>query len=1294
MGKTAFKKLMILGIIIVVGLVITNFSPAQTQTNTSTAWCHTFNTDLSYTDSGEEVSALQTALQKEGFYISAYDKTNKYFGAFTSAAVVGFQQKYQNEILTPLNLKYGTGIVGEKTRTKLNQLYQCQAETKSTIRRARGIFKGKEVEFVEGEILVKFKNESASKVIKVSDGTVIQKVQEYLQKSDIEYAQPNFIYTGAMVPKDILYPNQWHLQSCQKGGIDMEKAWDVPIINSVTVAVVDTGVAYERYVNYCTTPYSCSNYEQLPDLNKTCFKSNNAYDFVNLDTHPNDDNGHGTFVAGVIAQSTNNPDVYGNYTETYGVAGVAPNICILPIKVSDQNNLSSSYLVVKGILQAVSAGADIINVSIMSTTPGSLANDTDMITAIKTAYVSGKLVVFASGNQGVPVDSFFGEADDYCLVVGATTQNKTRWSGSNYGSNLDLVAPGENILQQTFICQYPWAIDWCIVNDYRSGTSAAAPQVSAAAALLLATGKVDKNMANKPFLVDTLMRTLKDTAIDLGPPDFDKEYGNGLLNVAAALGLPSDCGCTVNEDCPEGKTYYNTGDMSVPKQVCCQGKCVNPLEMSSCPVSATSKSPILKKAEGILDGKKIQFVDAEIRVKYKGEANERIIKVPEGQVIQKVLEWRKKQETDKSIQYVEPSTLQKYDMVPKDPNYKYQWHLQSRDKGGINMPPAWDITTGKNSVIVAMVDSGINRVPDLTNTCILPGYNAVNGTNLTNDNCVSYNESGHIDYVGHGTLTAGIVAQSTNNIYKDKPFGEAGIAPNVCLMPVVDSVEGCLAKIPSVVAGIKWAVDHGANIIVFFIGIHPDQGLIDAIEYAYNHGVLVVGTASNDNSRISNAYGSADQHMLLVGATKMDKTKASYSNYGLAVDLFAPGGEYEDVNNDGYADAILQQTWALCPSFYPGSNNCYQDVAQAGTCSSAPQVAAVAALLLSAGKINKNVQAPYEIPDQIMKIIKESAYSLGDRTTYGAGLLDAYGALTYQPKTCSSSSNCTSGQICCGGVCSKPDCTVENQSVDCDDKISCTKDVCVIPEGKSCSSAYCQNIPDDTLCGQGEACSTDTGCTKITCYNNKDCEKYGYSQDCVECISAGTTKSECFAFTSDTSGTIYCGGNYENFCCSGVCSPPGCTKNEECGGTNSCLYQCKNPGVCTGTCSTFSTPITSCKSGDGCCPANNVCSSYADTDCPKILCWSGANKYLLQDSGPNINKFCKCASASLIISGNKAGYYGYKGYKIVTGDQSGYYYYDASNNGSFKTYKGYGPVVNTVTCPQGDSHYTSNSYYY
>lgn len=89
-------------------------------------WCHTFNINLRYGDSGTEVKALQTALEKEGFRIAENEKLKSYFGDFTASAVVGFQEKYRAEILTPLGLKYGTGYVGPATRAKLNQLYGCK----------------------------------------------------------------------------------------------------------------------------------------------------------------------------------------------------------------------------------------------------------------------------------------------------------------------------------------------------------------------------------------------------------------------------------------------------------------------------------------------------------------------------------------------------------------------------------------------------------------------------------------------------------------------------------------------------------------------------------------------------------------------------------------------------------------------------------------------------------------------------------------------------------------------------------------------------------------------------------------------------------------------------------------------------------------------------------------------------------------------------------------------------------------------------------------------------------------
>jgi len=101
---------------------------AQIQ-ETPATWCHDFNVNLRYGDSGSEVKALQTALEKEGFTISASEKTKSYFGEFTASAVVGFQEKYKEEILDPWGLAHGTGFVGNTTRAKLDKLYGCAVET-------------------------------------------------------------------------------------------------------------------------------------------------------------------------------------------------------------------------------------------------------------------------------------------------------------------------------------------------------------------------------------------------------------------------------------------------------------------------------------------------------------------------------------------------------------------------------------------------------------------------------------------------------------------------------------------------------------------------------------------------------------------------------------------------------------------------------------------------------------------------------------------------------------------------------------------------------------------------------------------------------------------------------------------------------------------------------------------------------------------------------------------------------------------------------------------------------------
>lgn len=120
-------------------------SPAPSSTPPpTTGLCHTFNTNLKYGDTGTEVQALQTALEKEGFVISAAEKSSLSFLDSTASAVTGFQEKYMNEILTPLALQHGTGYVGNATRTKLNSLYGCasQPTPPSTPAASTGILKG------------------------------------------------------------------------------------------------------------------------------------------------------------------------------------------------------------------------------------------------------------------------------------------------------------------------------------------------------------------------------------------------------------------------------------------------------------------------------------------------------------------------------------------------------------------------------------------------------------------------------------------------------------------------------------------------------------------------------------------------------------------------------------------------------------------------------------------------------------------------------------------------------------------------------------------------------------------------------------------------------------------------------------------------------------------------------------------------------------------------------------------------------------------------------------------------
>lgn len=364
-------------------------------------------------------------------------------------------------------------------------------------------------EYVSDEIIVKFKgDERPFRVIKVPQGGVKEKVSEYRGKQEVEYAEPNYLAHSLMVPNDPYYSYQWHMQNSVYGGIKMESAWDTSTGSGVTVAVIDTGVAYENY----------GKYKKAPDLAGTLFAP--GYDFVDNDTHPNDDNGHGTHVTGTVAQTTNN---------SLGVAGIAFNSTIMPVKVLDRNGSGTYANVAAGIYFAADNGAKVINLSL-----GGSADSTTLKNAVAYAYGKGVTIVAAAGNDNSSTISYPAAYDDYVIAVGATRYDETLAYYSNYGPSLDIVAPGgdlrvdqnndgygDGVLQQTFgrrVDQFGYY--------FYQGTSMASPHAAGVAALVIANGVTGP---------DNVRAALQTTAEDKGASGWDATYGWGLVDATAAL---------------------------------------------------------------------------------------------------------------------------------------------------------------------------------------------------------------------------------------------------------------------------------------------------------------------------------------------------------------------------------------------------------------------------------------------------------------------------------------------------------------------------------------------------------------------------------------------------------------------------------------------------------------------------------------------------------------------------------------------------------------------------------------
>ncbi len=309
-------------------------------------------------------------------------------------------------------------------------------------------------------------------------GNVSQKkwLQEWSKNPAIKYIQPNYVYSMAQAPNDTHYPNQNYLKQ-----IHAEKGWDQFTDSNVTIAILDTGVDLEH-----------------PDLKANLVKGINLQD---KDKSPQDDNGHGTNIAGIVAAVGNN---------FIGIAGVTWKVKIMPIKVLQADGKGDSFIVGLGIRYAVDHGAKIVLLS-----AGEPIFTPFMSEAVNYAGKNDVLIVAASGNEGSQIN--YPAAFHNVLSVGAVNSLDKYVSYSNYGQQLDVVAPGEAI--------YTTALG----GDYtiNSGTSMAAPQVAGLAALLFQ--KYPDMSARE------VAEMIKFTTDDVEKPGWDVKTGYGRINVEKAL---------------------------------------------------------------------------------------------------------------------------------------------------------------------------------------------------------------------------------------------------------------------------------------------------------------------------------------------------------------------------------------------------------------------------------------------------------------------------------------------------------------------------------------------------------------------------------------------------------------------------------------------------------------------------------------------------------------------------------------------------------------------------------------
>ena len=409
--------------------------------------------------------------------------------------------------------------------------------------------------FVPRQLLVKLDGQRSGRTLTLPAGASVLRTAKALRANPrVAYAQPNYIATASATasPFDPNDPGmlgtsaeaapllgdwaykQWNFLSPEgaptaqlptsPGGIDAIDAWrhlieaGRPGANGVVVAVLDTGIAYRQLG---------SRFRRSPDFGRGQFVP--GYDFVGHDRFPLDENGHGTHVAGTIAEKTDN---------RIGLTGLAYGARLMPVRVLDRNGRGDAAQIAKGIRFAVAHHAQVINMS-FNFDCGKQVPLVDE--ALREAYVAGVITVASAGNLGSESCVSEPATAPRVIGVGGTTEGACLGDYSLAGIAIDLLAPGGGtpkagcpsvaarpIYQVTL---RPGSTRVFAIPATYVGTSMAAAHVSGAAAMVLASRAINPHLEPR-LRVDMVAKRLRQTARNLGLPA--TEQGAGLIDVGKA----------------------------------------------------------------------------------------------------------------------------------------------------------------------------------------------------------------------------------------------------------------------------------------------------------------------------------------------------------------------------------------------------------------------------------------------------------------------------------------------------------------------------------------------------------------------------------------------------------------------------------------------------------------------------------------------------------------------------------------------------------------------------------------